>query len=296
MMRTLAFWVFVFFVAFGGSAMALPEFSTSGVPQGSIEELARIYREASKRLRQMVLHPTGGTDAAQEFRRARAIALSDQVDQVLLALKRRVSPWASKNALAAVREGRATAERQAREAGVRVQGAIVGGSFHLVEHRAVGYVARQIAMDLNQAADSMGDRAKRLLRKTAQEGLDETKINRILAGGIIEGTPAATIRTLREELRAVHGDTVQVIDKNGDPINFEVGYYASLVACTQTRTAMVDAKHERLEAIGLDLVAIVGRISENFCTAYLGEVYSLSGKHPKYPAYASLPSGGAPFH
>jgi hypothetical protein len=48
--------------------------------------------------------------------------------------------------------------------------------------------------------------------------------------------------------------------------------------------------------MGLDLVRIVGRISDNFCTAWLGQVFSLSGRHPTYPALAALPGGGPPFH
>jgi hypothetical protein len=79
-------------------------------------------------------------------------------------------------------------------------------------------------------------------------------------------------------------------------MNFDVGYYAEMVARTKTREASVDARHERLSELGLDLVAIVGRISKNFCTAFLGQVFSLSGNSDKYPAYSSLPGGGPPFH
>jgi hypothetical protein len=75
-----------------------------------------------------------------------------------------------------------------------------------------------------------------------------------------------------------------------------VGYYAELVARTRTREAQVQARHERLGELGIDLVSIVGRISNSFCTAFLGQVFSLSGTSAKYPAYASLPGGGPPFH
>ena len=54
------------------------------------------------------------------------------------------------------------------------------------------------------------------------------------------------------------------------------------------------ARHERLGELGLDLVAFVGRVSDNFCSAFLGQVFSLSGTSNKYPAYASLPGGGPP--
>jgi hypothetical protein len=97
-------------------------------------------------------------------------------------------------------------------------------------------------------------------------------------------------------LRAVHGDRVSIIDKNGDPMEFGVGHYADMVARTKTRQATVTARHGRLEELGLDLVSIVGRVSQYFCTAFLGQVFSLSGKSEKYPAYSELPGGGPPFH
>jgi hypothetical protein len=40
----------------------------------------------------------------------------------------------------------------------------------------------------------------------------------------------------------------------------------------------------------------VGLVSTHFCTAFLGQVFSLSGKSDKYPAYSELPGGGPPFH
>jgi hypothetical protein len=169
-------------------------------------------------------------------------------------------------------------------------------SFSLIEIDTLKVLAKDTYADLNKAATSMGDRAARVLRATRQVGLSESDINRVLAGGVIEGKPAETIRTLREELRRVHGDEVQVIDKNGAPINIKVGYYAEMVARTKTREANQKAKLGRQQQLGLDLVAVIGRISKNFCTAYLGQVFSISGKSDKYPAYSSLPGGGAPFH
>lgn len=275
------------------SKMPLPQFSPSGVPGKETAELVKMFKAASKHVRSVVLNPTG-TSGGMEFKRGRAAQLSDQIDQTLLALKQRVRPWAAGAAKDAVGAGRKTANRQAKDAGVSLEQ--IQGKFNLIDVGTVNVFARQIVMDLDKAADSIGNRGKRLLRETAQEGLDENKINRILAGGVIEGTPVATIRKLKAELEKVHGDTVAIIDKNGDTINFDVGYYAEMVARTQTRMATVTARHERLAELEIDLVAIIGRVSQNFCTAFLGQVFSLSGKSDKYPAYDSLPGGGPPFH
>jgi hypothetical protein len=133
------------------------------------------------------------------------------------------------------------------------------------------------------------------LRTIAEQGLGREKLNRILAGGVIEGAPVETIRTLRDELSKIHGETVPIVDKNGDTINYAAKDYAEMVARTQTRQATTIARHERLESNGVDLVSIVGRVSTNFCTAFLGQVFSLSGKSDKYPALSSLPGGAGPY-
>src|SRR3954468_8089351 len=53
------------------NAMAMPQFSSSGIPDRQTQELVKIFKDASKRVREMVLHPTG-TPSGQEFRRGRA--------------------------------------------------------------------------------------------------------------------------------------------------------------------------------------------------------------------------------
>ena len=277
-----------------------PELFDSGAPRDQTAVLASIFVDAQKRMAAMVLKPTGRTQAAQDFRQARAASQIAQVDQILRQMKLQTASWLSQDAslVKPVHEARQRADRQAEEAGVRVESAL-SGSFDQVDVRTATVFARQIAEDLagpDGAADRMADRSKRLLRQTAQVGLDESQINRILAGGVVEGKPVETIRRLRDELRAVHGGTVTITDKNGDPREFDVGRYAEMVARTQTRQATVVARHDRLGELGLDLVAIVGRVSQYFCTAFLGQVFSLSGRHPRYPAYASLPGGGPPFH
>lgn len=277
-----------------------PELFDSGAPRSQTAILASIFVDAQKRMADEVLKPKGRTQGSREFRQARAASQIVQVDKILRDLKQGTASWLSQDAslLKPVHEARQRADRQAEEAGVRVESAL-SGSFDRVNARTAAVFARQIAADLagpDGAAERMAERSKRLLRETAQVGLDESQINRVLAGGLIEGKPVETIRRLREELRAVHGGTVTITDKNGDPREFDVGRYAEMVARTQTRQATVVARHERLGELGMDLVVIVGRVSQYFCTAFLGQAFSLSGKHPRYPAYASLPGGGPPFH
>lgn len=274
-----------------GQSMPMPEFSNSGVSDAASALVAKYFRDANDRLKKIVLDPTGRTAAAREFRAARAAQQIQQIDQILTGLKARTSGWVGVHVPAAMRDGIALAHEQAIKAGVRPPEGLVAGSFTKIDQRTALVLAMDTTMALHNATDSMGDRAKTVLRQTAQEGLAESDINRILAGGVIEGKPVQTIRLLREELQRVHGDQVEI---NGR--NYDVRKYAETVVRTKTRQATVKARHGRLEALGLDLVAIVGKVSDSFCTAFLGQVFSLSGKSNKYPAYSSLPGGGPPFH
>jgi hypothetical protein len=283
-----------------GIAMATPlrpELSSSGLNAAQVSELVKLYTAAADRMAEMVLHPVGGTAAGQEFRQHRAIQQMAQIDQILHRLGVETSVWIGKSLPLAIADGIKRAEKQAEDLGVKVSGdSGLTGGFSLIDPGTVKQFVKSMTRDLGDAASNAGDRAKGLLRKTAQMSLNESDIDRILSGGVIEGRPAETIRKLRDAFRAVGDGTVPVRDKNGDMINFEAGYYASMVARTKTREATVTARHERLQSLDLDLVSIVGLVSTDFCTAFLGQVFSLSGKSSKYPAYSELPGGGPPFH
>lgn len=279
-----------------------PELSNSGIPQDRTAVLAEIYRQAAKRLRDILLTPPGKTASAREWNQARASQQLQQIESLISQMKHAAAAWVGDGrdgsagpVTQAVADGIARAIAQAREVGVSPEGGM-SGSFAQVDRHVAEFFAREISMDLNKAADGMGETGRKILRTTAQLKLPEADINKILAGGVIDGKPTDTIRTLREALKAVHGETVTVIDKNGDPMHFEAGHYAKMVANTQTRKATTYSRHDALQKMDLDLVGIIGRVSKSFCTAFLGQVFSLSGKSGQYPAYSSLPGGGAPFH
>ena len=280
-----------------------PELSDSGLPQKSIDTLVSLYTEAAERMKQMVLHPPGGTASSRDFKQARAAQLANQIDMMLAKLKNGTGVWIGENLPQAFVDGLKRAETQAKAIGIDIPDSPLSGSFSLIDHGAVGKFAHDISKEMTNdlvgkdgAMTLAADRAKSVLRKTAQLNLGESEIDRILAGGVIDGTPVQTVHKLRDAFKAVGNGTVVVKDKNGDLMNFDAGYYAGMVARTKTREATVKARHERLQQLDLDLVAIVGLVSTHFCTAFLGQVFSLSGKSDKYPAYSSLPGGGPPFH
>lgn len=298
----------------------LPELSDSGVPQSSSDLLAGLFTDAQTKLKEIVLHPPGKSANAQAFNQARASAQLAQIQSILAGLRKDASLWIGENLPIAMADGIRRAEKQAVEAGVRQGDKLtrgqgdkgkdlsvslspglpvsvsLHGSFELIDHRTVSVFARDIYSDLSKATDAMAQRASKLLRETRQIGLAESDINRILAGGVIEGKPIQAIAQLRDELKKIHGNEVPIPTKNGGVINLDAGKYAELVVRTKTRQANTIARHERLEGLGLDLVSVVGRISKYFCTGYLGQVFSISGRSSDYPALSSLPGGGPPFH
>ena len=282
----------------------LPDDYDSGVTRAESAELARIYADAARRLRAVVLKPSGLTVSAQGFRQARAAELAARINVITRDTKQQAAAWVGRYTAAAARRGRERAEFQARAIRGRVSsatGVALGDdplrpSFAVIDAGAVAVIARDTAADLYAASEGMERQAARVLRVTAQVGMSEADINRVIAGGIILGEPTAAIRTLRQDLRHVHGETVEITDRNGDLRHYAVNAYAETVARTRTREATVAARHERLAGLGLDLVRIVGRVSDTFCTAFLGQVFSLSGTSDRYPAYSTLPGGGPPFH
>lgn len=258
--------------------------------------LIRLLRMAGERARRTILHPPGGTDSAREFAASRAAQQLAQIRRELAALVAAIPRVVGAEIGRAYRAGLVTADRMARQAGVR-EGPI-GGSFTQLDTRRAEVLLRQTTSDLTTAANSIGRVAERTLRQTHALGLNDQTVNRLLAGGTIEGVPAQTLRELRQRLRRIaQGGLVEVVNpRSGVVTTFKPDYYADLVFQTKTREATTIATAGRLEESGIDLVRIIGSNSANFCTAFVGKVFSLSGNHPEYPPLASLPGGGPPFH
>ncbi len=282
-----------------------PELSNSGVPLDEVRIAIALLDTAAAKMREVIRQPKGKTAASRQWRVAWAASKMQQVDALIKGLGGKVTQLAGRQALSAAKDGVARAEMQAKEAGVRIDGSGLAGSFNLVDLGPVKVLAHDIAVraaagaagdmagDLSKAAACLGEQAKTVLRQTAQLNLSETDIDTVIAGGVIAGTPRETTRALKDLFAAVDDGTVAVRGKDGTVRNYEAGYYASIVVRTKTRQANEVARHGRLSSLGLDLVSVVGRISNNFCTAYLGQIFSISGRSDKYEP---LPDGGPPWH
>lgn len=260
--------------------------------------LAQILADAASKLARIVIDPPGSTPNSRTFRKARAAQLLAQIDKLNRQLKLGISSTITSVLSPAYREGLAEGLRQLRAAGIIDGNGDLGrtGSFALVDQHGLAVIARDTYQDLAKAVDGMTARATKLLRRTAEIGLSNQDLNRIIAPGLLTGDIQAVGRELRDELRALHGKTIPIIDKNGDTINFKTSHYADLVARTRTAEAQNQGALARYVQMNVKLVMITGRISKNFCTGYLGHVFSIAGDDPTYPPLSSLPSGGPPFH
>jgi hypothetical protein len=276
--------------------LPMADASRAGVDGPALVEVVSLYTQAQDRLRAIVLNPAGRTQGSQDYRRMRAAQQVRQVEDVLAGLGTGRRRWADEHAPEAYRRGLATAAAETAELRVNPPASALTAGFSEIATDAVELLARDIATDLANADRSMGATAKFLITKTSQQAIGEAQLNRILAGGIIDGTPVDTIRDLREALKSVVGGRIDVPTRNGGTMNFETAHYARLVAVTKTREAVEKGRHQRFRDEGIRLVKVVGTFSGTFCTAYLGMVFSIDGADRKFPALSSLPRGGPPFH
>ena len=278
---------------------AMPAFNPDSVPASAQAELVKIYEDAGKRIAATVMNPTGKTFDARGFTRSRAAALLAQVQATLGRTEAQTGQWVGKWVPYAYRKGLRDAIDQLKAAGVRKDDIPVTGDFSRVDERTVGVFAADIAAQLQAALNDQGEAATRFLRSSQQTIIDDVEISRTIAQAAVDGDWRSAVRELRGKLNV---GQIEDYRKAGSQIisvgkaQMTVRSYAEMLVRTRLREATCRARNERLVANGRDLVTIVGRISANFCTEYVGRVFSITGATAEYPALSELPGGGPPFH
>ena len=273
-----------------------PDISNAGIPQDEVRLVVSWYKEFAARARAEIFNPPGTTQNSRDARMAMAASRINQLQKLAGQLDQKAASWVGRRMPTVVQQGRVTADRQALEVGVHAN-VKVGTAFNLVDSQALHVVARDTLADLRKASGGVLKTAARVLRATADNGLTQGEINDVIKGRLIEGRRDEAIRQLRGDLERVNkGNIVQITTRTGGTMHLDAGDYASTIVRTKTREAVVQARIERFTELDLDLVSITGRLSANFCSAFLNQVFSISGKSSKYPALNSLPGGGPPFH
>lgn len=98
-----------------------PDESVNGI-------LAGYFDSAAERLRDAIIAPPGKSASAQEWNQARASAIGAQVREIQKELRGKAAGWTGKALAGAMKQGTATAEQQAIDAGIRRIPEIKGNS------------------------------------------------------------------------------------------------------------------------------------------------------------------------
>lgn len=277
--------------------MAMPRDTDRGVPLAIVNEIVSIFEASSDEIAAQVEAGLLVESRSAAFRRARAAALIRSIDDVVQRFGAEVSPRVREAARAAVELGDAQGRVQLRETGIppEASGVFVGANPESIE-----IVARDIVSKSVRAMDDLGASAKTFLRRIQSTEIADVAASRAIAKAIVTGDPKIAVREVRNAFgkptadasyRRLGNRTIQV-----GKMTTSVRAYANMLVRTRTREAVVQGRHDRLSASGVNLVIITGKVSRYFCTRYIGLICSLSGNDKDWPALSSLPGGGPPFH
>ena len=256
-----------------------------------------------RRARKAAEVPVGRTESARAFNRARELAKIADLQRDLARMRDEANQIIERQVGAHARQGTRRADKLARDAGLVRDDAPILGALTGAESARAAVISRSKQHDLGKALGSISAPngiVGRAIRKSNALGLDQAKLRRVLAGGALDGVPAAALKAVRD-LYAKLGDgkVIEVVNKHGVVMTFEVDHYAGLVYRTAMAEATNTAEIERLVARQAYYVKIIGSNSVHFCTAYVGKVYYIGpGEDPlgHFPRIDTLPRGGAPFH
>lgn len=296
-----------------------------GAPVSVLEEMTRIYADATednvKAIGKAIERLNADPDSSGgQFQLDRARAVERQVMARIARLDAQLKSPLSKGVLESIERGAQETEREARRFGlgadsteVRGGGSRFGGAVTTgINDRAVELLATDavaaMAARLNQAArDQMGEGLRLFRAVAAGSELAESEpgINRAIGRALVTGNPRDGVRAMRELFRDPESDAALTYRKLGNRQITVGGWtgstraYASTLFRTRSREVSVAAKHERARELGVETFQITGRVSENFCTRFIGVVYTLGSTAglPDFVISASeLPGGPPPFH
>lgn len=139
-----------------------------------------------------------------------------------------------------------------------------------------------LAARATSAVDLLPPNQRNLFVATAQAG--EAKNAEFLA-----------LQSLRRQLLS---GIVRIIGRNGQAYFFDLDYYMQLIQTQALARADSSAILARAALAGVDLVVVSPNPSTigDYCDAYRGKVFSISGADVRFPKLADTPNGGPPFH
>ncbi|MBL0920741.1 MAG: hypothetical protein IBJ10_01290 [Phycisphaerales bacterium] len=278
----------------------------NGAPVSTTQVLVALYGDAAQRINHQLARAVEDIAGrrTQEFKRARAAQLLHDIGRTQARLAAQSAPVVLEANKAAYVRGLRDGIRQAEELGVKGVADALGAraGFTAVDEGPVNVAARDTAARINAAAGLHAQGAASVFRSLSEGAPAEPAVNAAIARGLITGDPRVADRAMRDLYRDPNAPEIETYRRVGAQQITVGGWtgpvraYVATVVRTRTREATEEARGDRLDALGLDLVQITGRVSVNFCTQFIGLVLSRSGADPDHPALADLPGGGPPFH
>jgi hypothetical protein len=137
---------------------------------------------------------------------------------------------------------------------------------------------------MNRSIENGKENVGRLFRsvnEVVQNLISEDGLNTIIASGLVKGNTSESVKQeLFKELLEKHGTGPLII--NGR--RYKPDKYAEMLARTRIREAQTEGVIRYAEESGNDLVRVSDHSTlTTICQEFEGNIYSISGKHPKYP-------------
>lgn len=256
-----------------------------------LNALVVLYATAAKRL-ETALSSMLVAEGPRKF------LIFQRIIRILEDLQGRADAWSSRFIKEFLEDADLSALTALRAAGISAPQ--FGAS---ISESAVAGIALSLTNDLSKAGDSVRFLAQRIFRVSALEREFPAlalQAKREVGIGLAGSEATAAIRgrigdLLREQFQ---DGVVTIIASNGRRMSFPLDFYAGMVAQNTRRQAESFATLERARQGGHDLVRVTPNPSKggDWCDAYRGRVYSISGASDIYPPLAGLPNAGPPFH
>ena len=253
-------------------------------------ELERIYYGVQREIAQQLSSVDMG-----DYRELKAMKVQERINSLIRKLNRSAIRWAKGSIPEAYKESYGISKTR-----LEILGKEKSGRFDLQRHKyAVMDYIDMTTNDLIRANMSIKNNVNTYLylARQASMGLsqiqafsyeDEEAINELIQDAIEAGErPGYATKLIRQYFQAKIGDG-QFILINGR--NYNLKYYARLVARTRMRKTQTEAVRRTCEQYENDLVQVSEHNTDcQICLPYEGQIYSLSGRHPTYPMLTDTP-------
>lgn len=254
---------------------------------GDIDGLIRLYRQAALELRDLAQQRLvkDARKLTSEARRARMLLL--EIEEILRELDAKADLWIAKNIPAQYLKGAREATQALRDVGFDVELELNPG----VHRQAVEALVKSMQDALDEGTARVMRGVRETVRQVQLQASTDKLINQNVALGTIEGKARVAVsEDIRQVLVDEFGEGPVII--NGKRYSLET--YSELVARTKMAEAHSIGTIQRNLEAGNDLVQVSAHGADDACSFFEGQVFSISGTHPDFPALSEI--DGPPFH